>query len=110
MNAGSLEAEFCPLSFVIIRPDSPLGIFNHRHCYFLSRCSEWLERAPPENILRVLIVMRMLMRDPAFQKRFVVELKAVKKLCSALEQATKNYLVYGETLFIDKILIEMTSE
>ena len=54
--------------------------------------------------------MRMLMRDPAFQKRFVVELKAVKKLCSALEQATKKYLVYGETPFIDKILIEMTSE
>lgn len=72
--------------------------------------SEWLERAPPENILRVLIVMRMLMRDSAFQKKFVVELKAIKKLCSALEKSTTNYHAYGETPFMDKILIEMTSE
>ena len=28
---------------------------------------EWIERVPPENILRVLICLRMLMRDTTFQ-------------------------------------------
>ena len=28
---------------------------------------EWIERVPPENILRVLICLRMLMRDHVFQ-------------------------------------------
>jgi len=31
---------------------------------------EWIERVPPENILRVLICLRMLMRDHVFQVQF----------------------------------------
>lgn len=34
-------------------------------CFAFSR--EWIERVPPENILRVLICLRMLMRDTTFQ-------------------------------------------
>ncbi|XP_025767311.1 serine/threonine-protein kinase Nek10 isoform X2 [Oreochromis niloticus] len=31
-------------------------------------CSEWIEHAPPESVLRVLICLRLLIRDPHYQK------------------------------------------
>ncbi|KAI0242212.1 Serine/threonine-protein kinase Nek10 [Lamellibrachia satsuma] len=32
--------------------------------------SDWIQRAPPENILRVVMCLRILMRDVAYQKHF----------------------------------------
>ena len=44
-----------------------LCIIILRSCLF----REWIERVPPENILRVLICLRMLMRDHVFQVQSV---------------------------------------
>ena len=46
---------------------SHLVILNNIVCLFFLVSREWIERVPPENILRVLICLRMLMRDHVFQ-------------------------------------------
>ena len=38
--------------------------------FHTSCCSDWIQRAPPENILRVVMCLRILMRDVAYQKHF----------------------------------------
>ncbi|XP_070565235.1 serine/threonine-protein kinase Nek10-like [Ptychodera flava] len=70
--------------------------------------NEWADRAPPENILRVLICLRMFMRDSAYQKTFF-DLGGVKVLAERLQTATETYLHYGEQPFIMDILKEMTN-
>ncbi|XP_048580078.1 serine/threonine-protein kinase Nek10 isoform X2 [Nematostella vectensis] len=71
-------------------------------------CLEWTTRAPPENILRVLICLRMLMRDSAYQADFF-NLGGVKILSERLQSLTENYLETGEEPFTVDILKEMTS-
>ncbi|KAK2562007.1 Serine/threonine-protein kinase Nek10 [Acropora cervicornis] len=69
---------------------------------------EWIERVPPENILRVLICLRMLMRDPAYQVEFF-NLGGVKVLSERLQLLTESYLENGEEHFTVDILKEMTN-
>ncbi|EDO46234.1 predicted protein, partial [Nematostella vectensis] len=71
-------------------------------------CLEWTTRAPPENILRVLICLRMLMRDSAYQADFF-NLGGVKILSERLQSLTENYLETGDEPFTVDILKEMTS-
>ncbi|KAK3752403.1 hypothetical protein QZH41_008607 [Actinostola sp. cb2023] len=80
------------------------SLVKHRVC-----CLEWIQTAPPENILRVLICLRMLMRDKAFQTLFF-ELGGVKILSERLQLLTENYLENGEEQFTVDILKEMTSK
>ncbi|KAM7451535.1 Serine/threonine-protein kinase Nek10 [Porites harrisoni] len=71
-------------------------------------CLEWIERVPPENILRVLICLRMLMRDTTFQVEFF-NLGGVKILSKRLQLLTESYLENGEEPFTVDILKEMTN-
>lgn len=69
---------------------------------------EWIERANPENILRVFICLRIMLRDHAYQKMFY-ELKGVHMLSQYLHKATDSYLTYGDGPFVVDILKEMTN-
>ena len=100
--------QFYPLIGEPVHPPFALSVFSDIFIYYICY-SEWTERAPPENVLRVVTVMRMLMRDTTFRQKFVVKLTGLKKLCLALERTTDKYLREGETPFIHQILIEMTS-
>ncbi|XP_078571956.1 serine/threonine-protein kinase Nek10-like isoform X1 [Branchiostoma floridae x Branchiostoma japonicum] len=79
------------------------ALIKHRLC-----SPEWTERAPPENILRVVTCLRMLMRDPTYQKMFF-DLDGVKLLAERLEAATHSYLTFGEGPYVVDILKEMTN-
>ncbi|XP_006813980.1 serine/threonine-protein kinase Nek10-like [Saccoglossus kowalevskii] len=71
-------------------------------------CIDWADKAPPEIILRVLICLRMLMRDASYQKLFF-KLGGIKVLAERLQTVTERYLHYGEQAFILDILKEMTN-
>lgn len=79
------------------------ALVKQRVCYL-----EWIERVPPENILRVLICLRMLMRDHTFQVEFF-NLGGVKVLAERLQLLTETYLETGEEPFTVDILKEMTN-
>ncbi|XP_078355562.1 serine/threonine-protein kinase Nek10-like, partial [Oculina patagonica] len=79
------------------------ALVKQRVCYL-----EWIERVPPENILRVLICLRMLMRDHVFQVEFF-NLGGVKVLSERLQLLTESYLENGEEPFTVDILKEMTN-
>lgn len=79
------------------------ALVKQRVCYL-----EWIERVPPENILRVLICLRMLMRDSTFQVEFF-NLGGVKVLSERLQLLTESYLENGEEPFTVDILKEMTN-
>ncbi|XP_019613435.1 PREDICTED: serine/threonine-protein kinase Nek10-like [Branchiostoma belcheri] len=79
------------------------ALIKHRLC-----SPEWTERAPPENILRVVTCLRMLMRDPTYQKMFF-DLDGLKLLAERLEAATHSYLTFGEGPYVVDILKEMTN-
>ncbi|XP_052808823.1 serine/threonine-protein kinase Nek10-like isoform X2 [Mya arenaria] len=70
--------------------------------------SEWMDRAPADGILRVLMCLRILMRDSTYQKRFF-ELGGVGQMAAYFERATSSYLYYGETPCMVDILKEMTN-
>ncbi|XP_022087422.1 serine/threonine-protein kinase Nek10-like isoform X2 [Acanthaster planci] len=69
---------------------------------------EWSERAPPENIVRVLLCLRMLLRDQAYQK-ILFKSEGVKVLSEKLHIATESYLRNGQQPFMVDILKEMTN-
>lgn len=45
---------------------------------------EWIENAPPENILRVIMCLRIFMRDPEYQSTFA-DLGGIKVLARVSE-------------------------
>ncbi|XP_071803322.1 serine/threonine-protein kinase Nek10-like isoform X1 [Asterias amurensis] len=69
---------------------------------------EWAERAPPENIVRVLLCLRLLLRDQVYQKK-LFELDGVKVLSEKLQVVTESYLRNGQQPFLADILKEMTN-
>ncbi|XP_041478409.1 serine/threonine-protein kinase Nek10-like isoform X2 [Lytechinus variegatus] len=80
------------------------AIVKHRLC-----CSEWVERIPTEHIVRVLIVLRLFLRDQSYQKT-LFELGGVKVLSQKLLTATENYLNRGDSEpFMVDILKEMSN-
>lgn len=68
-----------------------------------------MEWAPADSVLRMLVCLRILMRDSAYQKRFF-ELGGVKQMSEYFTKATNSYLIYGDGLCMVDILKEMTSE
>lgn len=79
------------------------ALTNQRLCN-----GDWMEWAPPENILRVLMCLRIMMRDSKYQKHFF-DLGGVKVLSEHFETATHSYLSYGDGPFVVDILKEMTN-
>ncbi|XP_064613774.1 serine/threonine-protein kinase Nek10-like [Liolophura sinensis] len=71
-------------------------------------CLEWISHALPENILRVLVCLRIMMRDPSYQKEFF-NLGGVKTLSEHLKKATDSYLTYGDGPYVVDILKEITN-
>uniref|UniRef100_A0AAX7U6V1 Protein kinase domain-containing protein n=1 Tax=Astatotilapia calliptera TaxID=8154 RepID=A0AAX7U6V1_ASTCA len=70
-------------------------------------CSEWIEHAPPESVLRVLICLRLLIRDPHYQK-IVHELQGISLLARYMESVTALYMSCGEQTFATQKLVTMT--
>ncbi|CAH1790420.1 unnamed protein product [Owenia fusiformis] len=70
--------------------------------------TEWNFRAPPENILRVLVCLRIMMRDNAYQKDFF-DHGGLKVLTEHFHKATDSYLTYGDGPYVVDILKEMTN-
>ncbi|CAN9514387.1 unnamed protein product [Ophioblennius macclurei] len=70
-------------------------------------CSEWIDQAPSESVLRVLICLRLLIRDPQYQKVFH-QLQGVTLLAQYTECVTASYMSCGEDAFAIQKLVTMT--
>ncbi|XP_035528285.1 serine/threonine-protein kinase Nek10 [Morone saxatilis] len=70
-------------------------------------CSEWIDHAPPESALRVLICLRLLIRDPHHQK-ILHQLQGVNLLARHMESVTAVYISCGEQAFAVQKLVTMT--
>ncbi|XP_068998031.1 serine/threonine-protein kinase Nek10 [Embiotoca jacksoni] len=70
-------------------------------------CSEWIDRAPPESVLRVLICLRLLIRDPSHQK-ILHQLRGVHLLARYMESVAGVYVSGGERAFGTQQLVTMT--
>ncbi|KYO26940.1 serine/threonine-protein kinase Nek10 isoform C [Alligator mississippiensis] len=70
-------------------------------------CREWVNRAPSIHFLRVLICMRLLIRDPCYQE-MLHNLGGIENLAQYMETVANGYLGYGEEQHnVDK-LVNMT--
>ncbi|XP_037532447.1 serine/threonine-protein kinase Nek10 [Nematolebias whitei] len=70
-------------------------------------CSEWIDLAPPETVLRVLICLRLLIRDPNYQKLFH-QLQGISLLSRVMESVTVEYMSCGEQALAAQQLVTMT--
>ncbi|XP_076592372.1 serine/threonine-protein kinase Nek10 [Chaetodon auriga] len=70
-------------------------------------CSEWLDHAQPESVLRVLICLRLLIRDPHHQK-ILQQLQGVNLLARYMESVAASYISCGEQAFAVQKLVTMT--
>uniref|UniRef100_A0A7N8Y9Y0 Serine/threonine-protein kinase Nek10 n=1 Tax=Mastacembelus armatus TaxID=205130 RepID=A0A7N8Y9Y0_9TELE len=70
-------------------------------------CSEWIEHAPPESVLRVLICLRLLIRDAHHQK-ILHQLQGINLLAGYMESVTTIYISCGEQAFAVQKLVTMT--
>ncbi|XP_048379325.1 serine/threonine-protein kinase Nek10 isoform X2 [Stegostoma tigrinum] len=71
-------------------------------------CRQWVDRVPPANFLRVLICLRLIMRDPFYQKIFS-ELGGVESLAQYMETVANGYLGYGGQQFVVDRLVTVTN-
>ena len=94
MSASQARYNFLSISILIL---------------FFFLCSDWMMWASPESILRMLMCLRILMRDSAYQKHFFTQ-GGVKQLSEYFNKATDSYLYYGDTPCMVDILKEMTSK
>ncbi|XP_072009704.1 serine/threonine-protein kinase Nek10 isoform X3 [Engystomops pustulosus] len=70
-------------------------------------CREWIDRAPSVHLLRVLICLRLLIRDPFYQG-VLHQIKGVDILAQYMQTTCNTYLSSGEDEFnVDK-LVNMT--
>ncbi|CAK6959015.1 serine/threonine-protein kinase Nek10 isoform X2 [Scomber scombrus] len=70
-------------------------------------CSEWIDHAVPESVLRVLICLRLLIRDPHHQK-ILHQLQGISLLAKYMQSVTAMYVSYGEQAFAVQKLVTMT--
>uniref|UniRef100_A0A4W5MZL1 Uncharacterized protein n=1 Tax=Hucho hucho TaxID=62062 RepID=A0A4W5MZL1_9TELE len=75
----------------------------------LEKFSDWVDHAPPESVLRVLICLRLLIREPLYQRVFH-QLQAVDLLARYMELVCSSYLECGEQTFPMEKLVTMTCE
>nr|XP_028699456.1 serine/threonine-protein kinase Nek10 isoform X5 [Macaca mulatta] len=70
-------------------------------------CREWVNRAPSIHFLRVLICLRLLMRDPCYQE-ILHGLGGIENLAQYMEIVASEYLGYGEEQHTVDKLVNMT--
>ncbi|KAL0984816.1 hypothetical protein UPYG_G00147330 [Umbra pygmaea] len=70
-------------------------------------CRSWVDHAPPESSLRVLICLRLLIRDTLYQRVFH-ELQGVDLLARYMELVCSSYLECEEQTFAMEKLVTMT--
>ncbi|XP_041731295.2 serine/threonine-protein kinase Nek10-like isoform X2 [Coregonus clupeaformis] len=70
-------------------------------------CSNWVNHAPPESVLRVLTCLRLLIREPLYQRVFH-QLQGVDLLARYMELVCSSYLECGEQTFAMEKLVTMT--
>ncbi|XP_058513162.1 serine/threonine-protein kinase Nek10 isoform X1 [Ochotona princeps] len=70
-------------------------------------CREWVNRAPSIHFLRVLICLRLLMRDPCYQE-ILHSLGGIENLAQYMEMAANEYLGYAEEQHSVDKLVNMT--
>ncbi|XP_052046668.1 serine/threonine-protein kinase Nek10 isoform X5 [Apodemus sylvaticus] len=70
-------------------------------------CREWVNRAPSIHFLRVLICLRLLMRDPSYQE-ILHKLGGIEDLAQYMEAVTDEYLGYAEEQHCVDKLVNMT--
>ncbi|XP_068838085.1 serine/threonine-protein kinase Nek10 isoform X5 [Capricornis sumatraensis] len=70
-------------------------------------CREWVDRAPSLHFLRVLICLRLLMRDPCYQG-ILHSLGGIENLAQYMEIVAHGYLGYGEAQHSVDKLVNMT--
>ncbi|XP_037701990.1 serine/threonine-protein kinase Nek10 isoform X3 [Choloepus didactylus] len=70
-------------------------------------CREWVNRAPSIHFLRVLICLRLLMRDPCYQE-ILHSLGGIENLAQYMEMVAHEYLSYGEEQHSVDKLVNMT--
>ncbi|XP_013063092.2 serine/threonine-protein kinase Nek10-like [Biomphalaria glabrata] len=115
----SFEAEEIELDNFSIRYKDERQFSSHQyHNYFLEicvaltehrlSCQEWLSQAPSQNILRVLISLRILLRDSNYQKQFC-KIDGVKSLTEYFKKSTEMYLFSTGGLLLVDHLKEMTN-
>ncbi|NXI42985.1 NEK10 kinase, partial [Galbula dea] len=67
-------------------------------------CREWIKEAPSVHFLRVLICLRLLIRDPCYQE-MLHSLGGIENLAQCMETVTNGYLEYGEEQHnVDKLV------
>ncbi|XP_030013148.1 serine/threonine-protein kinase Nek10 [Sphaeramia orbicularis] len=70
-------------------------------------CSEWIDNSPPESVLRVLICLRILVRDPELQK-LLHQHHGITLLSRHMESVSALYISCGEQAFAVQRLVTMT--
>ncbi|KAG7475758.1 serine serine/threonine-protein kinase Nek10 [Solea senegalensis] len=70
-------------------------------------CSDWICQAAPESVLRVLICLRLLIRDPQHQK-ILHQLQGITSLSRYMESVTAVYLSCGDQAFAAQTLVTLT--
>uniref|UniRef100_A0A8C0D4C8 Serine/threonine-protein kinase Nek10 n=1 Tax=Balaenoptera musculus TaxID=9771 RepID=A0A8C0D4C8_BALMU len=70
-------------------------------------CREWVDRAPSLHFLRVLICLRLLMRDPCYQE-MLHSLGGIENLAQYMEIVAHGYLGSGEAQHSVDKLVNMT--
>nr|XP_015805285.2 serine/threonine-protein kinase Nek10 [Nothobranchius furzeri] len=70
-------------------------------------CSEWIDQAPPEAVLRVLICLRLFIRDPSYQKT-LYQLQGIDFLAKYMEAVTTKCTSCVEQEFDTQKLVTMT--
>ncbi|XP_072769135.1 serine/threonine-protein kinase Nek10 isoform X2 [Nerophis lumbriciformis] len=70
-------------------------------------CSDWIDVAPPESVLRVLLCLRLLIRDPEHQK-VLHRLQGVSSLAKHMSCVADMYLACDEQELAARSLVAMT--
>eukprot|EP00076_Gallus_gallus_P017549 XP_015137277.2 serine/threonine-protein kinase Nek10 [Gallus gallus] len=70
-------------------------------------CREWVNQAPSIHFLRVLICLRLLIRDPYYQEMLYI-LGGIENLAQYLETVANGYLDCGEEKHNIDMLVNMT--
>ncbi|XP_029645944.1 serine/threonine-protein kinase Nek10 isoform X4 [Octopus sinensis] len=72
-------------------------------------CSwKWKQLIPPDNLLRLLVSLRIIMRDKTYRTLFF-DLNGIKSSAEILKENVNRYLQYGETPYVREILKEVTN-
>ncbi|KAL2084440.1 hypothetical protein ACEWY4_019958 [Coilia grayii] len=117
-GAKSAKAEATELeSFSVTYKDQRDFSRHPHHKVFLSilkalitnrlNCREWLDHTSPDNILRVLICLRLLIREPHYQRVFH-ELQGSWHLSRYMETVSDHYFDAGEQTLAVEHLVAMT--